>query len=110
VAVEVFNRPTPDHEIVAYQEIGGKFSPPSGHVDIEFQDNIPSPVVIPPVHFGDTEVWCDNLLVDAHVRLSNRRLSVSARLTFRSAVEPLASPPTLRATPPDCPRHDMRWR
>jgi hypothetical protein len=110
VAVEVFPRSTPDHEVVAYQEISGKFSLPSGHVDIEFADNIPSPVVIPPVRFGDTEVWCDNLLVGAHLRLFNRQIVGISRIDVQTGGGAACVASSAARHPADCPRHDGRWR
>jgi hypothetical protein len=58
-------------EIVAYQEISGKFSVPSSRVPVEFREDVPPPVVVPPIKPGDTSVWCENLLIGAHVRLFN---------------------------------------
>jgi hypothetical protein len=74
VIVGAFPRPAQGNEVFAKQEISGKFSPPSGRLEVEFNENIPPPTVIDPVRDVDTQVWCDGLLVGAHVRLFNTKM------------------------------------
>ena len=74
VAVKVYPRPKPDHEVwgrqlVGTDALGPKFGGASSPVPVEFREDVPPPAVIEPVRGGDTQVWCDNLLVGAHVRV-----------------------------------------
>lgn len=69
VSVPVSPAPMKTFDLVAYQQIAsGPLSPPSARASV--QELVPMPPAIePPVRGGDSQIWCDNLVLGAYVRL-----------------------------------------
>jgi hypothetical protein len=101
--VPCFPTPRSGFEVVAYQQVSGTLSPPSGRVPVEICEDVPKPVIMPPVRPGDAQVWCANLLVGARVRLFRVEVGISTvrvQIGGGTAVDSTSAIPVWGTIPP----------